>query len=58
FSLGAGWSPTDDLTIDVAYSYLREESVNINNTNDRGQAYSAKYQNYANGFGVGATYRF
>lgn len=58
FSLGAGWSPTDDLTIDVAYSYLREESVNINNTNDRGQAYSAKYQNWANGFGVGATYRF
>ena len=58
FSLGAGWSPTDDLTIDVAYSYLREESVKINNSNDRGQTYNAKYQNWANGFGVGATYRF
>ncbi|TPG73545.1 OmpP1/FadL family transporter [Pseudomonas arsenicoxydans] len=58
FSLGAGWSPTDDLTIDVAYSYLREESVKINNTNDRGQTYNAKYENWANGFGVGATYRF
>ncbi|QZP29996.1 OmpP1/FadL family transporter [Pseudomonas sp. DR48] len=58
FSLGAGWSPTDDLTIDVAYSYLREESVTINNSNDRGQTYNAKYQNWANGFGVGATYRF
>jgi len=58
FSLGAGWSPTDDLTIDVAYSYLREESVRVNNSNDRGQSYNAKYQNWANGFGVGATYRF
>ncbi|MHC8306547.1 OmpP1/FadL family transporter [Pseudomonas sp. PB3P13] len=57
FSLGAGWSPTDDLTIDVAYSYLLEESVKVNNSNGR-QTYSAKYENSANGFGVGATYRF
>jgi long-chain fatty acid transport protein len=57
FSLGAGWSPTDDLTIDVAYSYLLEESVKVNNSNGR-QNYSAKYENSANGFGVGATYRF
>jgi len=58
FSVGAGWSPTDDLTIDLAYSYLREESVKVNNSNDRGQSYNAKYENYANGFGLGATYRF
>ena len=58
FSVGAGWSPTDDLTIDLAYSYLREESVKVNNSNDRGQTYNAKYENYANGFGLGATYRF
>ena len=57
FSLGAGYSPTDDLTIDVAYSYLHEESVKIHDNNCR-QAYDAKYENYANGFGVGATYRF
>jgi len=58
FSLGAGWSPTDDLTIDVAYSYLREESVKVADTNAQGQSYDAKYSNWANGFGVGATYRF
>ena len=58
FSLGAGWSPTDDLTIDLAYSYLKEEAVKVNNENDRGQKYNAKYENWANGFGVGATYRF
>ena len=58
FSVGAGWSPTDDLTIDLAYSYLHEDSVKVNNSNDRGQSYNAKYENYANGFGLGATYRF
>lgn len=58
FSLGAGWSPTPDWTIDVAYSYLKEEKVNVNRTNALGQAYSAEYENSANGFGVGATYRF
>lgn len=56
-SIGAGWSPTDDLTIDVAYSYLREESVRVDDNNGR-QSYKAKYENSANGFGVGATYRF
>ncbi len=58
FSVGAGWSPTDDLTIDLAYSYLHEESVKVDNSNNRGQNYNAKYENYANGFGLGATYRF
>lgn len=58
FSVGAGWSPTEDLTIDVAYSYLKEESVNVRNENNRRQTYNAKYENSANGFGVGATYRF
>lgn len=58
FSLGAGWSPTEDLTIDVAYSYLKEEKVNVNRSNALGQTYNAQYDNSANGFGVGATYRF
>ncbi|MBT2296450.1 OmpP1/FadL family transporter [Pseudomonas fluorescens] len=58
FSLGAGWSPTEDLTIDVAYSYLKEEKVSVNHSNALGQSYNAEYENSANGFGVGATYRF
>ncbi|WP_430445929.1 MAG: OmpP1/FadL family transporter [Pseudomonas piscis] len=58
FSVGAGWSPTDDLTIDVAYSYLKEEKVSINRSNALGQTYNAEYENSANGFGLGATYRF
>jgi long-chain fatty acid transport protein len=58
FSVGAGFNPTDDWTIDVAYSYLKEESVTVNRSNALGQSYNAKYENSANGFGVGATYRF
>jgi long-chain fatty acid transport protein len=58
YSIGAGFSPTDDWTIDVAYSYLKEEAVTVNRRNALGQSYSAKYENSANGFGVGATYRF
>ncbi|SEJ03934.1 OmpP1/FadL family transporter [Pseudomonas sp. NFR16] len=58
FSLGAGYSPTDDITIDVAYSYLKEEDVKVRNTNALGQSYNAKYENSANGFGLGLTYRF
>lgn len=57
FSLGAGYNVTDDLTIDVAYSYLKEEAVKMNRSN-LVDSYSAKYENSANGFGVGATYRF
>ena len=55
-SFGVGWSPTDDLTIDAAYSYLKEESVSVN-LPAKGN-YKSSYHNSANGFGVGATYRF
>ncbi|MFK3974572.1 OmpP1/FadL family transporter [Pseudomonas sp. NPDC087358] len=58
FSLGAGYSPTDDITIDVAYSYLKEEDIKVRDANALGQTYNAKYENSANGFGLGLTYRF
>ncbi|MGH8416825.1 MAG: OmpP1/FadL family transporter [Pseudomonas sp.] len=58
FSVGAGYSPTDDITIDVAYSYLKEEDIKVRDANALGQSYNAKYENSANGFGLGLTYRF
>jgi len=58
FSVGASYSPTDDITIDAAYSYLDEETVSVNRRNALGQRYAAKYDNSANGFGLGVTYRF
>lgn len=57
-SLGAGWSVSDNLTIDLAYSYLKEDAVKVNNHNELGQSYSAEYENWANAFALGATYRF
>ncbi|GEN28156.1 aromatic hydrocarbon degradation protein [Halovibrio variabilis] len=63
FSLGAGWSPTEDMTIDVAYSYLTERSTQVDQSRtDAGgtitSTYSADYKNEAHGFGAQLTYRF
>jgi len=58
FSMGAGWTPVKNWTFDVAYSYLKEKKVTVSDTNALGQSYNARYDNSANGFGVGATYRF
>ena len=71
FSLGAGWSPTPDLTIDVAYSYLTERgtfveqdrsdllaSAATGGTPVGGASYAADYKNEAHGFGAQLPYRF
>ncbi|MNJ62233.1 Outer membrane protein P1 precursor [compost metagenome] len=64
FSLGAGWNPSDDMTIDLAYSYLMEEDVKVNQTTSLSDpahfkgSYSGKYENSAHGLGASLTYRF
>jgi long-chain fatty acid transport protein len=58
FSLGAGWSPTDNMTIDVAYSYLHEDEAKIRDASPTKGVYSADYQNSAHGLGTSITYRF
>lgn len=63
FSLGAGWSPTEDMTIDVAYSYLTERSTQVDQSRTDASGtitstYSADYKNEAHGFGAQLTYRF
>lgn len=58
FSLGAGWSPNDDMTIDLAYSYLWEEDAKVNLVSATKGAYRAKYENSAHGVGASLTYRF
>ncbi|MBB2495153.1 outer membrane protein transport protein [Aquipseudomonas ullengensis] len=64
FSLGAGWSPTADMTIDVAYSYLRENEAKVNQEATElagveiAPGYSATYNNSAHGLGAQVTYRF
>lgn len=64
FSIGAGWTPIPDLTVDVAYSYLTERGTFISQSRDDllegigGATYSADYKNEAHGFGAQLTYRF
>ncbi|WP_083023212.1 OmpP1/FadL family transporter [Vreelandella lionensis] len=71
FSIGAGWSPTPDLTLDFAYSYLSERSTFIEQDRQDllasaqtggvpvgGATYAADYKNQAHGFGAQLTYRF
>ncbi len=57
-SFGAGWTPAENVTIDVAYSYLWEESVQVNDTSATRGAYSANYKNGASGLGTSVSYRF
>lgn len=63
FSVGAGWTPVEDFTVDVAYSYLTERSTSVEQgdltdpTDFRGQ-FSGDYKNEAHGFGAQLTYRF
>lgn len=57
-SFGAGYSPTDNITLDFAYSYLKEESVDVNLASASKGAYSSTYHNSAHGFGSSLTYKF
>lgn len=59
-TLGGAYSPNSDLTIDFAYGYLWDSKVSVNQTNNSGlqPAYSAHYDNSANGVSVQATYRY
>ncbi|MCG7601693.1 OmpP1/FadL family transporter [Halomonas sp. McH1-25] len=64
FSVGAGWTPIPDFTVDLAYSYLTERSTRISQSRDDSlngfgaTSYTADYKNEAHGFGAQATYRF
>ena len=58
FSFGLGYDVMPNMTVDLAYSYLKEEPVKVARSNALGQSYNAKYENSANGFGLGVTYKF
>ena len=70
FSIGAGWTPVENLTLDFAYSYLSERGTHVDQTKTDPRelqhgvvsqvtsSYSADYKNEAHGFGAQLTYRF
>ncbi|MHB0776867.1 OmpP1/FadL family transporter [Halomonas sp. WWR20] len=57
-SFGAGWTPMPDMTIDLAYTYLWEDTASVEQVSDSGSRYQADYENSAHGFGAQLTYRF
>ena len=58
FALGAGYSPSSNLTLDMAYIYLREETVSINKHEADKGSYQADYRNAAHALSAQATWRF
>ena len=58
-SLGAGWSPTRHLTVDVAYAYLRESEADVNQpTENLRPGYAATYETEAHGVSAQFTYKY
>ncbi|NKQ11484.1 OmpP1/FadL family transporter [Pseudomonas sp. SST3] len=57
-SVGLAWNPTDDVTVDLAYSYLWEEETKVRHEHPSKGIYNATYENSAHGFGAALSYRF
>ncbi len=57
-SFGLAWNPTDDVTVDLAYSYLWEEDTKVRRDSPTRGIYNATYENSAHGFGAALSYRF
>ncbi|MEH6799739.1 MAG: outer membrane protein transport protein [Halopseudomonas sabulinigri] len=55
-SLGAGWDINEDVTLDMAYSYLHESKGEVNY--DEAPAYNAEYRNSAHGLSAQLSYNF
>ncbi|WP_374381297.1 OmpP1/FadL family transporter [Pseudomonas fluvialis] len=57
-SFGLGWTLSEQMSLDLAYSYLREEDTDIHLENPRKGSYSAVYKNSAHGLGAQLNYFF
>ena len=58
-TFGTGWAASDNLTIDLAYAYIKESAAGINQEASTGRpAYHAQYRNSAHGFTGQATWKF
>lgn len=56
WTAGLGWNVTDDLTLDVAYAYLREDTAEV--SMGAPGAYRADYRNSAHGLASQVTWRY
>lgn len=58
-TFGTGWQASDNLTIDLAYAYIRENTAGVNQQASAYRpAYRATYRNSAHGFTGQATWKF
>ncbi|MDY0248899.1 MAG: TonB-dependent receptor [Pseudomonas sp.] len=59
-TFGTGWAASDNLTIDLAYAYIKESPAGINHPagQSASPAYSATYRNSAHGLTGQATWTF
>lgn len=57
-SFGLGWTLSEQMSLDLAYSYLREEDTDIHLEKSRKGSYSAVYKNSAHGLGAQLNYFF
>lgn len=58
-SLGAGWEASDNLTLDLAYAYLREDRARVSYADSASTpGYSADFRNSAHGLATQVTYRY
>ncbi|MGF6690474.1 long-chain fatty acid transport protein [Metapseudomonas resinovorans] len=59
-TFGAAYSPSPDLTVDIAYGYLWDSEASVHQSGDPAlqPEYSAKFNNRANGLAVQFSYNF
>lgn len=57
-TFGAGWKATENLSVDVAYSYLRQGKFTLNQQDKNGNSFQADYKGAAHGLGLQLNYRF
>lgn len=60
-TLGLGWKINSDTSVDFGYGHIHEQQISVNQpTSDNGlrPAFSSKYRNSVNGFGVQLNYSF
>jgi long-chain fatty acid transport protein len=61
FTLGLNWQATEQMSLDLGYGYIHEDTVKVSQPTTQGglrPGYSAKYQNSINGIGLQMNYAF
>ncbi|BBP74708.1 hypothetical protein PHLH7_08120 [Pseudomonas sp. Ost2] len=61
FTLGLNWQATEQMSLDLGYGYIHEDTVKVSQPTTQGglrPGYSAEYQNTINGLGLQLNYAF